>query len=69
MATPKKKKTVRKTAVEAPIANATSVSIDKADNGYTVSAYTDNGHKRMVAKSHSEALRHVKSLFGEGGGK
>lgn len=41
-----------------------SVRIEKADNGFTVSTYTDKGCKQMVAKTETEAIRHAKTLLG-----
>lgn len=58
---PKKTNTV---AVAPKYHEPKSVRIEKADNGFTVSTYTDSGCKQMVAKSEAEAIRHAKSLLG-----
>lgn len=58
----KPKKTTNSLVV--PYSEPKSVRIEKADNGFTVSTYTDRGCKQMVAKSESEAIRHAKSLLG-----
>lgn len=41
-----------------------SVRIEKAENGYTVSMWTEKGNKQMVAKTETEAIRHAKNLLG-----
>jgi hypothetical protein len=46
-----------------------TVTISKADNGFTVSCYTDKGQKSMIAKSENEAVRHAKTLLGAKKGK
>ncbi len=40
-----------------------SVRITEADNGFTVSTYGPKGEQIKIAKSHAEALRHVKELL------
>ena len=64
-----RKKTTRTRKLGAPIAvsyrEKKSVRITEADNGYTVCTYGPNGEQSMVAKSHTEALRHVKTLLGD----
>lgn len=47
-----------------PYSEPKSVRIEKADNGFTVSTYTNTGCKQMVAKTEAEAIRHAKSLLG-----
>jgi len=42
-----------------------SVRIEKAENGFTVSCYTGEGEKSMVAKSSTEAVKHAKGMLGE----
>jgi hypothetical protein len=41
------------------------VTIEKASNGFTVSTYTGNGTKLMVAKSSKEAVSAAKKLLGK----
>ena len=48
----------------APYQEPKSVRIQEADNGFTVSHYGPQGHVEKVAKSHAEAFRHAKEMFG-----
>lgn len=60
-----KKSTNKKSNVNQPVmcSQPKSVSIEKADNGFTISTYTDKGRKQLIAKNESEALRHAKELL------
>lgn len=63
-----KSTTKQKEALISPTA-PTSVSIEKADNGFTVSVWGDEGRKTLIAKSEAEAFRHVKTLLAGKKGK
>lgn len=57
-----KKNAAKNTAM--PMNEHKSVSIKKADNGYVVSSYTDNGEKTLIAKNRKEAKGHADKLLG-----
>jgi len=64
---PAKKKTVtRKRAVNMPmpVQEKKTVRITEADNGFTVSSYGPKGEQIKIAKTHAEAMRHIKDMFG-----
>lgn len=60
----KKKPSKQAVSIAVPYNEPKSVRIEKADNGFTVSTYTGNGCKQMVAKTETEAIRHAKKLLG-----
>lgn len=70
MATAKKtnKRTTKQKEAPSPVAPI-SVSIEKADNGFTVSVWADDGRKTLIAKNEAEAFRHVKTLLAGKKGK
>lgn len=39
------------------------VSIEKAGNGFVIEHHGMNGRKSMVAKTHQEAMKHMKKLL------
>lgn len=42
------------------------VSVEEADNGYTVSCYDQNGEKKMVCKTIDEVHDAVSNMMGKG---
>lgn len=60
------KKKVKSKAMEVPVrmSDRKSVSINKADNGYVISSYTETGEKTFIAKTKKEAKRHADKLLG-----
>ena len=60
------KKKVKAKAMDGPVrmSDKKSVSINKANNGYVISSYTETGEKTFIAKTKTEAKRHAAKLLG-----
>jgi len=48
-----------------PMSGPKCVRIQEAENGYTVSMYTENGEKSMIAKDFDEVMKCAKEMMGE----
>ena len=58
-------KSKSKKSVDAPVASQRkSVDIQKANNGYVVSQWTDKGQKTFIAKTTKEAQAFATKLLG-----